>query len=109
MSRYDCNKTLDFIHEFHRMCDEYSVSACNDCPLENKLCNPIEEINEEMIAIVQKWSDENEELTRADLFKNIMDNIELKYRLCSTNKMPMTFCNTAVCSECIEYWTEPVK
>lgn len=66
--KYDCNKTLDYWHEYKRICDTYSsYSGCDEsCPLKYQVCeNPTAKI----ITIVQKWSDSHQEkptLTREE-------------------------------------------
>lgn len=55
--KYDCNKTLDCMHEYTRMCDSYN--ECYDgCPLFGRFCNP-KNLEQEDIDIIQKWSDEH--------------------------------------------------
>lgn len=58
----DCSKTVDFIKEFHRMC-QYG-NSCSECPLHDVECAcqhiPTEDIDK-VIQIVQKWSDEHSE------------------------------------------------
>lgn len=64
--KYDCYKTLDYWHEYKRICHVYMNTTdayeCNDnCPLRHKGC---EEPTAEIIAIVQKWSDEHPEIPK---------------------------------------------
>lgn len=59
--KYDCNKTLDFSHEYKRMC--HCFDRCEGCPL-NTWCPEMSDITEEHIAIVQKWSDEHPEIPK---------------------------------------------
>lgn len=64
--KYDCNKTLDFSHEYGRMC--HCFPDCKECPLHTR-CPETSDITAEHIAIVQKWSDEHPEkpkLTREE-------------------------------------------
>ena len=63
--KYDCNKTLDFSHEYNRLCHSFD---CEECPMHTR-CADVSDITEEHIAIVQKWSDEHPEspkLTKAE-------------------------------------------
>lgn len=54
--KYDCNRTLDYVHELQRMCNGFTT--CMGCLLEGMGClRPTQEI----INIIQKWSDENPE------------------------------------------------
>lgn len=57
--KYDCNKTLDCMHELDRMCDTYNECQVG-CPLLGRFCNP-RNLEQEDIDLIQKWSDENPE------------------------------------------------
>lgn len=57
--KYDCNKTLDFSHEYKRLCHCYP--DCEGCPVPAP-CPDLGDVTAEHIAIVQKWSDEHGEL-----------------------------------------------
>lgn len=54
--KYDCNKTLDFKHEYNRLCTDVSTD-CLLCPLNNYVCWSVEVITQEVINKLQKWSD----------------------------------------------------
>lgn len=60
----DCNNTLEYKHEFLRMCKNYR--KCRDgCPLKDMPCHGAEDvavISEESIEAIQKWSDEHPKL-----------------------------------------------
>ena len=58
MKKYDCSKTLDYIHEQGRMCND---TRCEGCPFRNINCAFVSDITQEHIDIVQKWSDEHPE------------------------------------------------
>ena len=64
MSKYDCSKTVDYAHEFTRMCD----AGCEACPLRkgplHKVGCGLRKLTEKTIAIVQKWSDEHPEVPK---------------------------------------------
>lgn len=64
MKKYDCSKTLDYTHEFKRMC---VGKSCRGCPFLGMHCSP-DGITDEHIQILQKWSDEHPEskLTKKD-------------------------------------------
>ena len=67
MKKYDCSKTLDYAHEFKRMCVGRSCRG-DHCPFLGKSCSP-DSITDEHIQILQKWSDEHPEplkLTKKD-------------------------------------------
>jgi len=69
MKKYDCSKALDLIHEYRRLCDSHPAGCDNDCPLCGMdYCN-LYSFDEDKIALLQKWSDENPEppkLTRKE-------------------------------------------
>lgn len=69
--KYDCSKTQDCIHEFHRLCDSHSAGCDNSCPFigADEICGFDIFESEDNIALLQKWSDEHPEppkLTRAE-------------------------------------------
>lgn len=58
MSKYDCSKTLDYVHERNRMCGSITIHSCVGCPLRNcNNCDEISDFEEWCIEAVQKWSD----------------------------------------------------
>lgn len=60
--KYDCNKTLDCMHELNRVCDHYA--SCSDgCPLLGRNC-VAKTMTQTEIDILQKWSDEHPEAPR---------------------------------------------
>lgn len=61
--KYDCTKTRDCIHEYHRLCDSYPAGCESDCPLfgVNEICGIDTFENEAFIALLQQWSDEHPE------------------------------------------------
>lgn len=60
--KYDCSKVIDYVHEMKRMCDLYSDYCDGRCPLVNcPDCRYTDELTEEHIEAVQKWSDEHPE------------------------------------------------
>ena len=63
MRRYDCSKTQDCIHEYHRLCDSHPVGCESDCPFigVEEICGFDIFENEDAIAVLQKWSDEHPE------------------------------------------------
>ena len=75
MKTYDCSKVLDYQHEFSRMCKYYDKDPlCTGCPLsKGLLCHngcTLDEITEEIISLVQAWSDAHPriELTEKELW-----------------------------------------
>lgn len=61
MKKYNCNNTLDYAHEFNRMCDTFHCSS--DCPLYVLPCGVVKNITSEHIRRVQAWSDAHPEIT----------------------------------------------
>lgn len=67
MTKYDCSRTLDYVHELGRICTVYP--GCEGCPFGNISCAFVSDITQKHIDIVQKWSDEHPEkpkLTREE-------------------------------------------
>ena len=64
--KYDCTKTQDCIHEYHRLCDSYPAGCESSCPFigANDICGLHIFENEAFIASLQKWSDENPEMPK---------------------------------------------
>ena len=63
MKKYDCSKTQDCIHEYHRLCDSYPAGCESDCPFigVEEICGFDIFENEDKIALLQKWSNEHPE------------------------------------------------
>lgn len=61
MSKYDCTRTLDYVHERSRLCKSYT--GCEECPLSPGRCANFTP-TEEHIAIVQQWSDTHPEMPK---------------------------------------------
>lgn len=59
MSKYDCSKLLDFIHEMNRMCDEIDCHNCSLYELTN--CGDMNNFTQKHIDAIQKWSDSHPE------------------------------------------------
>lgn len=59
--RVDCSQTLNYAKEHNRMCEKYFVcpDACAGCPMAEYNCSEPNDITQEHIDILQKWSDEN--------------------------------------------------
>ena len=58
---------LEFIKERNRMCQSFGGS-CNGCPADKNICCSAFGWQEELVAIVEKWSKENPRKTRQDVF-----------------------------------------
>lgn len=63
MKKYNCNNTLDYAHEFTRMCNTFH--DCNDCPMRDLSCGE-GNITAEHIKRVQAWSDAHPEIRLTD-------------------------------------------
>lgn len=63
MKKYNCNNTLEYVHEATRMCGTFS--ECSGCPLAGLHCE-LYEIIPEHIKRVQAWSDAHPEITLTD-------------------------------------------
>ena len=66
--KYDCSKTIEFIHENNRLCAYYFENdnpseRCGKCPLFKFDCGEPDAMDDEYIRTVQKWSDEHPEET----------------------------------------------
>lgn len=104
MRKYDCSRTLDYSHEFDRMCQMYHLFTgpeCDGCP-HRKICSGPDDITQKHIDLLQKWSDEHPEITRKEKFEQIMKEAGLDYRFCNF-KMPKSRCVDS-CAECKKYW-----
>ena len=80
MSKYDCRKTLDYVHERKRMCDSFfdqksRVKLCYKCPLHGLYCSQVCKITPAHIDIVQTWSDTHPQITRADAFFELFPKV----------------------------------
>lgn len=65
MSKYDCSKLLDFVHEMNRMCDE--INDCRNCSLyELTNCGDMNNFTQKHIDAIQKWSDTHPEKSKKD-------------------------------------------
>ena len=117
----DCNKTINFLHEFKRLCasrDGCVADAANKerCPMfgvcDDALTRICAEYAETAIKIVQKWSDEHPKKTYAqDFFEKFPDAPRCK----SANGRYPSACRKAIydgkcpgvgCEEC---WNEPME
>lgn len=88
----DCSKTLDFSKEFYRLCNTYDV-GCEGCPLadSNYTCNWYD-ITQEVIDIVQKWSDEHPYIKPCP-FCGKSDCVEFNWKDNRVNPQVRVICN----------------
>lgn len=75
MKKYNCNNTLEYVHERSRMCDSHT--HCIDCPICTNCRGKIRGVNADEIAAVQKWSDEHPETTLTDKQVEILKALNL--------------------------------
>lgn len=91
MKKYNCNNTLEYVHEATRMCGTFS--ECSGCPLAGLHCE-LYEIIPEHIKRVQIWSDAHPEITLTDEQLEILEALELlgyKYIAQDKNKDIATY------------------
>lgn len=77
MKKYNCNNTLEYVHEAARMCRAFDkFDDCDGCPLAKKSCR-IFDVTPEHIRCVQAWSDANPEITLTDKQVEIFNALNL--------------------------------
>ena len=74
MKKYNCNNTLDYVHEYERMCRTFN--ECSGCPLAELHCE-LYEITPEHIKRVQEWSDAHPEVILTDRQREILEALNL--------------------------------
>lgn len=74
MKKYNCNNTLDYTHEFNRMCN--APRFCNNCPLRGLDCN-MSNATPEHVKRVQEWSDAHPENVLTDKQREILGALNL--------------------------------
>lgn len=92
MKKYNCNNTLDYAHEFTRMCNTFHCSS--GCPLYVLPCGAAKNITPEHIKRVQAWSDAHPEITLTDKQLEILEALDLlgyKYIAQDKNKDIATY------------------
>ena len=92
MKKYNCNNTLDYTHEFNRMCKTFD--CCDDCSLYVLPCGAAKNITPEHIRLVQEWSDAHPEITLTDKQVEIFKALNLlgyKYIAHDKNKDIATY------------------
>lgn len=94
MKKYNCNNTLEYVHEATRMCRAFDkCEGCEGCPLAKKSCE-IFDITPEHINRVQAWSDAHPEITLTDKQLEILEALDLlgyKYIAQDKNKDIATY------------------
>lgn len=74
MKKYNCNNTLDYVHECTRMCGAFN--ECSGCPLTKIHCE-LYEITPEHIKRVQELSDNHQEIVLTDEQREIFKALDL--------------------------------
>lgn len=75
MNKYNCNNTLDYAHEYKRMCNIFR--GCSGCPLRDLDCGVTEAITSEHVKRVQEWSDNHHEIVQTDEQREIFKALDL--------------------------------
>ena len=91
MKKYNCNNTLDYVHESVRICRTFN--ECSGCPLAELHCE-LYEITPEHIRRVQEWSDNHPEIVLTDKQVEIFKALNLlgyKYIAHDKNKDIATY------------------
>ena len=98
MKKYNCNNTLEYAHEFTRMCNTFHCSS--DCPLYVLPCVAAKNITPEHIRRVQAWSDAHPEITLTDKQVEILKSLNtLGYKYIAQDKN----------KDIATYFSEPYK
>lgn len=121
----DCSKTINFLHEFKRLCasrDGCVADAANKerCPMfgvcDDALTRICAEYAETAIEIVQKWSDEHSKKTYAQDFFEKFPNAQRKSdespfvcRKRIYGKTRPTFEDCDYTGSCKDCWNEPME
>lgn len=119
--RIDCINILNFKREHKRMCESYT--SCYDCPFENKFtfCSPsdlgLEDITQEVIDLVQKWSDEHPQKTILEDFLEKYPNAQVDKDRIPTicpfklglEKYYDGICEGRVCKQCWNRFVDEVE
>lgn len=111
-------EAIEFMRELHRMCEHYADS-CESCPLEHTECGiqfPKSDTERfDMIAAVEKWSEDHPVKTRQSEFLKMFPNAKITDGHLSINPCAIDFGNKKFCWEsggchnCREkYWAEEV-
>lgn len=74
MKKYNCNNTLEYVHEIARMCKAFTL--CEGCPLTKKSCDTFH-ITSEHVKLVQEWSDTHPEITLTETQVEILKALNL--------------------------------
>ncbi len=103
MKKYNCNNTLDYAHEFTRMCNTFHCSS--GCPLYVLPCGAAKNITPEHIRRVQAWSDAHPEITLTDKQVEIFKALNLLgFRYIAKDSDGATYAFTVRPGKGLEAW-----
>lgn len=110
MKKYNCNNTLDYVHEYKRMCRAFDkCNGCDGCPLVplvKKSCCGIFDVTPEHIKRVQEWSDANPEITLTDKQVEIFKALNLLgFRYIAQDSDGATYAFTVRPGKGLEAWS----
>lgn len=105
MKKYNCNNTLEYVHEAARMCRAFDkFDDCDGCPLAKKSCR-IFDVTSEHINRVQEWSDANPEITLTDKQVEIFKALNLLgFRYIAQDSDGATYAFTVRPGKGLEAW-----
>mgnify|MGYP007099692802 FL=1 len=110
---------VEFIKERNRMCESFDDDCdCSNCPAyRNNCCNTFE-WQEELVAIVEKWSIEHPRKTRQDAFLKQWPNVKwsktepiIDIRPCIIDQTVRTeYPCSKDCDDCCrEFWLQEIE
>ena len=108
---------LEFIKERNRMCRSFGGS-CNGCPADKNICCSAFAWQEELVAVVEKWSKENPRKTRQSIFLEQYPNAKCVDGVVLFCPKLIDTCSTCPidanvdidCPDCRrEFWTQEVE
>ena len=112
---------LEFVRERNRMCKSFG-GKCNGCPADSNVCCNTLEWQEDLVAIVEKWSAEHPRKTRQSEFLNMypyafINKLYGFIEICPADLIPNYRDDTGHCNkkgiDCIscrrEFWTQEVE
>ena len=117
--KYDCTKIFDYRHEVQRFCEAHKNQGCDNCLLmkDAGYCSAsIFNITQERIDFIQKWSDENCEVTRKEAFLKHFPKTNDVTEICFNNLLGIDECNDGYYGNlhcegerCYNCWQKPYK
>lgn len=112
---------LEFVRERNRMCKSFG-GKCNNCPADRNTCCNTFEWQEELVAVVEKWSAEHPCKTRQSEFLKMYPHAFINklygfIEICPADLIPNYRDDTGHCNrkgiDCIscrrEFWAQEVE